>query len=134
MAIAYWQSEYDTGYSEVDAQHHTLIDLINQLADAISQQKSTAELGKILQLLLDDTKSHFKYEQNMMANLSYSGYLNHRASHDVLENELFDILGRFQSDPSYLDLKTVEILKNSLIEHIVEKDIPMTKDLKTLQS
>jgi hemerythrin len=134
MAIAYWQSEYDTGFSEVDDQHRTLVNLINQLADAISQNQSTAELGKLLQHLIDDTRSHFKHEQNMMANLSYSGYLNHRASHDVLENELWDFLGRFQSDPSSLDLKAVEVLKNALIEHIVEKDIPMTKDLKALQS
>jgi hemerythrin-like metal-binding protein len=60
--MALWQSQYETGNFQIDDQHQTLFKLINNLADAISQNYSQQILKSLLDELIDDTAHHFKVE------------------------------------------------------------------------
>lgn len=61
-----WDGSLDTGVQLVDVQHKYLIDLINELAEAIEQNKAGSVVGEILNLLQYYTEWHFEREELCM--------------------------------------------------------------------
>ena len=44
MALLVWQAELDTGIDVIDQQHHRIVALINQLAEATTRDDQAAVL------------------------------------------------------------------------------------------
>ena len=63
MALITWNNMLSTGVTEQDNQHKKLIDLINQLNDAMQAGKGSEVLGKVLAELVNYTVFHFGYEE-----------------------------------------------------------------------
>ncbi len=61
-----WDGSLDTGVKLVDVQHKYLIDIINELAEAIEQDKAASTIGEILNLLQYYTEWHFEREELCM--------------------------------------------------------------------
>lgn len=61
-----WDDSLSTGVPAVDVQHRYLIDVINELADAIEYNKGRKAIGKILNMLKYYTVWHFGREEKCM--------------------------------------------------------------------
>ena len=59
MVLFTWNAQYSVGVRELDAQHKTLVDLLNVLYDAMNSGKSNEVLGKIINKLVH--KNQFSY-------------------------------------------------------------------------
>ena len=129
MIIGVWHSEYETGNLEIDDQHKTLFKIINNLAGAISQGSSQELLKQYLDELINDTTIHFKTEEKLVGSLGYSGYICHRAAHENLQRTLLKVLIKFEADSSSLTLEIVESMKDLILDHICEEDLPMMQSL-----
>ncbi|MFO1425295.1 MAG: hemerythrin domain-containing protein, partial [Candidatus Competibacteraceae bacterium] len=58
-----WSNELSVGIEEIDAQHKVLVDLLNQIHEAI-QQRHGAEVTRDIVLRLDEyTRVHFAVEE-----------------------------------------------------------------------
>ncbi len=64
-----WSEDLATGHLETDNQHKMLIDIINELADAIETQQTAAKMNDILSLLFHYTQWHFEREERCMERL-----------------------------------------------------------------
>jgi len=107
---------------EIDAQHETLISLVNQLHESMLQGAGRAALDKILSQLLEHTRTHFSYEEQLMSRYSYPGYELHKGEHIRLMQHLEDFTERFRSGELLLSFAVVLELKGWATLHIEKFD------------
>lgn len=98
-----WDSKFEVGHPRIDAEHRAFVDLIR----AVSLE---AERGcpkeKALRLLLEVRKYaefHFVSEENIMLDVGYPDYEEHRDEHAWLLRRLEHETYRYHTDSAPLD-------------------------------
>lgn len=66
MKIVYWNEKFEVGIPEIDEQHRTLIELINQLSSAISRKDSISVINDISNKLIQYMALHFRDEEEII--------------------------------------------------------------------
>lgn len=122
MALMEWTAALQLGLTDIDAQHKKLVDIINQLDDAISAGQASQALGDIFGSLLDSAKAHFEYEENMLKDKSYKAYPAHKAEHDALTEKLGFMHQAYVADQAPDSQQVLMFLKIWLEDHIMETD------------
>lgn len=87
-----WDTSFETGIDEVDAQHRRLVEIINSLAEGIGRASMT-DLHGVLSQLKDYAQYHFRTEEGIMEAQTYPGLEDHRAEHRAFVDQilLFDL-------------------------------------------
>jgi hemerythrin len=121
MALLAWNDSYSVKVKEIDDQHRKLIDMINELHDAMKVGKGKEVIGKVLTALTDYTRRHFSAEENLMKLHGYPAYEEHKKSHNQLVVQVADIQKKY-SDGGVLSQEVLAFLKDWLINHIKGMD------------
>ena len=116
-----WDSSFETGIAEVDAQHMRLVEIINSLADAIGHTSKDALKGIVGQLK-DYAQYHFRTEEKIMEEAGYSGIAEHRDEHAAFVDQvlLFDLDVILASEGLAWDM--LHFLRSWLTNHILVVD------------
>lgn len=122
MALFAWSDGYSVNIMEIDNQHKRLIELINELHSAMAAGKGKEVLGKTLQGLIDYTKTHFAYEENLMKTHGYSEYSQHKTAHEKLVSQVLDFQKKFQAGEMLVTIDIMNFLKDWLSKHIMGTD------------
>ncbi|WP_353571690.1 bacteriohemerythrin [Candidatus Albibeggiatoa sp. nov. BB20] len=122
MALMEWTEALQLGLADIDTQHKKLVDIINQLDDAINAGQDSQILGEILGSLLDSAKAHFNYEEGMLKGKGYKAYPAHKAEHDALTEKLGFMHQAFVANQAPDSQQVLMFLKIWLEEHIMETD------------
>jgi hemerythrin len=117
-----WSDALSVGIDEIDAQHRTLVDLVNELNSAIEERHGNAAVGEILARLEEYTRIHFAVEESLMRVLSYPRFAAHRREHAKLTEQLDELRGRFDAGQTALGFELMHFLKRWLTTHIMESD------------
>ena len=110
---------------EIDSQHETLIRLINLLHETMLQGADRAALDELLSQLLEYTRNHFSYEEQLMSQYNYPGYKAHKSEHDRLMQHLVDLAERYKNGELLLSFAIVLELKGWAVVHIEKSDKPL---------
>lgn len=122
-----WSNELSVGIEEIDAQHKVLVDLLNQIHEAI-QQRHGAEVARDIVLRLDEyTRVHFAVEESLMRILHYPDYERHKEEHDKLIGQLTELNGKLDSGKGSISFELAHFLKLWLTKHIMEADRRYTR-------
>lgn len=122
MSIITWSDELSVGVLAFDNQHKRLLDLINQLHDAMSAGKGSSVLGKILSELADYTAYHFRAEEAVFEKYDYPGLASHRNSHSELTRKVLDFKNQFEAGEAVLSMEIMKFLTDWLTNHILGTD------------
>lgn len=122
MALIDWNDNLSVNIKEVDSEHKKLIGMINELHSAMGAGKGKDALGKVLAGLVEYTKTHFSYEENLMQKHNYPGYVSHRGLHDALVKKVLDLQSNFQAGKSLVTVEVMNFLKDWLTNHIQNTD------------
>ena len=122
MALITWSNMLSTGVSEQDAQHKKLIDLINQLNDAMQAGKGNEILGKVLSELVNYTVMHFGYEEKLMAQHNYEDTPAHKSEHAKFVQTAGDLKKKFDSGTAVISVEIMNFLRDWLTNHIMKTD------------
>jgi hemerythrin len=122
MALMEWNPIFSVKVKKFDDQHKKLVDMVNQLHDAMKAGQGNAMLGVVLQSLISYTATHFKDEEQVMQANGYSGLAKHKAEHEKLVKQVLDLQQKFQSGASVLTMTVLSFLKDWLITHIQGED------------
>ena len=117
-----WNDDLKIGLDEIDNQHHELVKLLNQLNEAIRSNQGSAVANRVLDELHDYTRIHFAVEESIMRMLDYPDYIEHKAKHEKLENELLGLSLKFREEGKAISFELLHFLKNWLTKHIQESD------------
>ena len=125
-----WKDTYNVNIGIVDSQHKVLVDLINELHQAMMTRTGKEHLGKILSNLIKYTQGHFKAEEGILQSNQYPDFDNHKAEHDRFTKTVLDFQDNFQSNQIGLTIEVMDFLKEWLIKHIMGVDKKYTPYLK----
>jgi hemerythrin len=90
-----WDDSLATGNAEIDAQHHKLVDLINQLHEAMRTGKGSAALSGIFDELIKYTDYHFKTEERLFGPVDYAQKDAHVKEHVDLVKQALGLQAKF---------------------------------------
>jgi len=90
MSLVKWSDEMSVQVPELDNQHKKLIDLLNQLHDAMANRRAKEVAGPIIKELIMYTVAHFRTEEQYMQRCAYADLENHQALHGRLTVEGHD--------------------------------------------
>jgi hemerythrin len=122
MAVITWNETLSVGVKTFDQEHKRLIDLINQLHDAMGQGKGQEELDGIISQLIDYTRIHFANEEKVMNKYAYPRATTQHAAHEVLSKKVVDFQKELKSGKVGLSLQVSSFLKSWLTDHILKED------------
>jgi hemerythrin len=117
-----WRDEFSVGVSTIDEQHQVLFGLLNQLNEAVANQRGLQETGEILDALTDYTRTHFIVEESLMEVLGYPDRAAHRAEHKALIKKLNALHRRFHAEEPEVADELLHFLKDWLSDHVLGTD------------
>jgi len=122
MARIEWNDNLSVGIESIDKQHIKLINLINNLYDAMSEGKGSQIIELILKEMIDYTDYHFNYEEKLFDKCNYQNTKEHILEHEKFKDQVSDFYVKFQSGNKYFSINLVNFLTDWLKNHIMISD------------
>ena len=122
MSLIEWKDEFNLGIEEVDKEHRDLIGLINALHDSMSARDTRAEVAEDLSRIYDVVSAHFAHEEEYMRETRYMAYAEHKEDHEILLDDLRDIIEQAGSDHAYAEARLSADLEYWFSEHFRTHD------------
>jgi hemerythrin-like metal-binding domain len=122
MALMAWTEEFRIGIERVDEQHRHLVDLINQLYEAMREGKGSLKLGGIIKELVDYSVEHFSTEEEMFIRRGYAQAQAHKAEHAAFVAKVSDFQREFEAGKIGVTMDVLDFLTLWLKDHILKSD------------
>ncbi|OJX81121.1 MAG: hemerythrin [Magnetospirillum sp. 64-120] len=112
------------GVPVLDADHRTLVGLINDLHRSVGDDEEYATLGSVLKALEEYADHHFAREERVMEICRYPSTSAHRAMHQRLFSQVRALKDAYDRDRTAVRAKDcLDFLHKWLIEHICSSDM-----------
>lgn len=97
MAKFIWTDQLNVGIEVIDQQHRRIVEYINQLDDARSNNYSREEIGFLVNELVDYTISHFGFEESLQEEAGYPFLKAHQKVHELFTKRVADFQTRYNN-------------------------------------
>lgn len=94
MAKLEWSPALDTSIDIIDKQHRRIVEMINQMDDALTTKDRKA-VGEVIENLVDYTLSHFAFEESLMEDAGYEYVRAHKRVHELFVKRVSEYRMRF---------------------------------------
>ena len=124
MALIEWRQEFSVGIDDVDHEHQELIAMINELYERLHGGRvEKVQVSEVLGEIHAKIAAHFALEEYIMQQARYDHYAEHKAEHDLLLDDIGDIMERFEAD-AYFNYDAVlgEHLRDWFTVHFRTRD------------
>lgn len=135
MTAFQWSQSFVTGLGHVDEQHQVLVGFLNQLGAKLAENDvSEAECEALLENLLDYAASHFREEEELMAEarLDPRHVDAHLAAHRGFIDEVLLLQKDLTVDRPALTKRILDYLTHWLAFHILGQDQNMAAQLRAV--
>ena len=122
MALIEWEESMSVNVDEIDNQHQQLIDLINDLNDAMRERTAKEALGGIIENLTDYTVRHFSTEEKYFDKFGYPETAAHKKEHNGFIEKVAVFKEDFDRGKLMLSIEVIGFLKDWLVTHIKGAD------------
>jgi hemerythrin len=123
MALIQWTEKLSVGVKQFDDEHKKLVGMLNELFDGMMAGKGKDVLGKVLDGLIEYTKSHFANEERLMVTYGYPELATHKFEHDSLAKQVLEVQRKYKEGGSaVLSMDVLNFLKGWLEKHIQGSD------------
>lgn len=117
-----WSDALSVGNSLIDQDHKELVNLVNELHQAVQDGKGSDTLGSILQALFTYTHEHFQREELLMEHINYADMAAHLDQHKKLIEQVVVLQDAFERGRVEVANNTAELLRYWLTHHIMRTD------------
>lgn len=122
MALITWSDTLSVKVKQFDDQHKKLVDMVNQLFDAMKTGKGNQVMGDILKQLIAYTQTHFAAEERLLKQYGYPDFEAHKNEHNALVMQVLDLQKQFQEGKPVLTQNIMTFLRDWLSRHIQGDD------------
>lgn len=129
MASMTWTDDYSVGIEAIDKQHKRLIELINELSEAMQDGTTREAIGYILTSLIDYTHKHFTFEEDLFEKYGYPESSEHKAAHGALAEKVQTLKKSYAAGDLVMGMEVMNFLKDWLTGHILGTDKKYAKFL-----
>jgi hemerythrin len=122
MASITWNEKLSVHVSEMDKQHQKLIQLINELNEAMAQGKGKETVNRTVSGLLNYTKLHFGEEEKLFDRFSYPEKENQKKMHQKFIEKAMEFKKQSETGHLALSIPVMNFLSDWLKNHIQIED------------
>lgn len=123
MAYFDWKEEYSVNIREIDMQHQKLVEMLNNLYEALKKGEGIDALGSTLSELISYTKTHFAAEERLMKTHGYPDYLPHKEKHGRMTDKVIEYVKKYEAGEIRSPIEISSFLKDWLKKHILQTDM-----------
>lgn len=138
MQLMAWNDYFVTGFDEVDRQHRRLVEMVNQAAPVLaeSEARSFAEVKPLLEDLAQYAVTHFRYEEEMMAQtaIAQAHQGHHRNAHAAFAAEVGRMMQQAKDEGSLRGTELLRFLTSWLTFHILSEDMDMARQVHAVRA
>ena len=119
-----WSSTFICGVKIIDDQHRELVDMINDMFKHVtgSEKEEHDYLAKIIHKAVKYIRVHFVSEERIMLATKFSGYEEHKKTHDGFIITIIDLINDFMSGKKISLFSFTKFLKDWVFSHIAIMD------------
>ena len=125
-----WKSEYSVGIGTIDAQHQGLFAMCHDLHEAMRTGQGKDVLARLLDRLVQYTKTHFAHEERLQQMHAYPDFAKHKAEHDALTKKVLAFQEEFSAGRAAMAVDVLQVLTDWLVKHIQRSDFAYAPHLK----
>lgn len=133
-----WNDHMLTGIAIVDAQHKDLVDLINELAPILAQggREGVHDIIPIKQRLMDHAATHFRTEEDLMAELGVDSRVldQHRQTHAEFVEKANAMALEFIAGGEGTGVQLLSFLASWLVFHILGENQAMARQIAAIRA
>ena len=123
MALINWTSDFSVGVEEIDIQHKKLVNMINELYEAMTNGKGNSKLEEIINRLADYCVYHFATEEKYFDKFGYPDTENHKKIHNDFIEKVSIFKTEFENKEVLLTNEVLEFLSSWIRNHILGNDM-----------
>ena len=116
-----WDKKFELGVERIDHEHRVFVDLIHNAARAAQDGSPVERILRLLGEIRKYAEFHFYSEENIMIDIAYPGYDDHREDHSMLLARLDDMQFNYRNGIIDLD-NVVEFLYEWFAMHTTRVD------------
>ena len=124
-----WDDAYKLGIDELDQDHRGLVNLINDLYEAMQDGSGGALLLPIFSALKHYTETHFAREEHFMVEWDAPDQARHVKEHEQMVAKLAELENRHRNGEAAISLQTLTFLRDWLRNHICIVDQAMANQI-----
>ena len=124
-----WTEQLNIGIEVIDQQHRCIVEYINQLDDARSNNLSREEIRWLLNDLVDYTVSHFAFEESLQEEARYPFFKSHKKVHDLFALRVGEFQAKFEQGED-VSKGLNSMLVTWLFNHIKRDDADYVETVK----
>lgn len=125
MPMLQWNQELSINIAEVDAQHSTLVDMVNNLYDSMTAGSDEAVLLNTVNRMANYTVEHFSTEERHMEKYNDPGMPAHKEEHRDFVEKVLQVEEDLKSGRVVLSMDILNFLSSWLVTHINGTDKKM---------
>ena len=129
MSLEYfeWKSEWESGFKEIDEQHHQLLEIANYLIDLTVSDVDNEKIMDQLDTLLHYIIEHFNYEEQVLQSIGYPDYFGHAEIHNKLVAKALQLKELYQNGKQKLAAVFSFLIDEVIMGHMLESDTQFIK-------
>ncbi|MFW5734844.1 MAG: bacteriohemerythrin, partial [Oceanidesulfovibrio sp.] len=117
-----WTNELSVGIGSIDDQHRMLVDLINELNEAMKQRKANDVILDVLDRLKAYVVEHFAHEEKLFDRHGYPESQSHKEVHRKFVDQVSAFETQLKNGRVTLSMEIMKFLKDWLTGHIMGTD------------
>lgn len=121
MPLVHWSPNLSVGAEELDSDHQELIELLNRLDGEVGSSAGHDAISRTLDEFIARIETHFRREEEIMAQEAYPEAEHHVKLHQALAEEIQEFKTDFAAGME-IGPEITEFIKRWLISHIMESD------------
>lgn len=118
-----WSPEYECGNDVIDGQHRNLFALVNEIMNAVLENKPKGDIELQLDDLVDQVADHFCTEEALLARTGYPLSTSHREAHRHLLELCKTMNQRFRKGELNIGDLFQFVALNVVSEHLINEDL-----------
>ncbi|MDU9049133.1 MAG: bacteriohemerythrin [Candidatus Electrothrix sp. Rat3] len=122
MSLIKWNDSLSVNVVRIDQEHKKLVEMINELTDAMKAGQGKDVLGKILDGLISYTASHFQLEEKYFQQVKYPDAAAHKQEHAAFVQKVTEFKKEFDAGRATVSVNILQFLSKWLQNHIKGTD------------
>jgi len=130
MAFFLWKDSFNIGNGEIDRQHRSFLEMLNEYYDSGSGATRDNIDDRLIVRIKEYAAMHFRFEEQLMREAGYTETEHQQKQHRYFESLVSDIESIHRKGRSD-DLKRILLLlKDWFLQHILEEDRKFVPHIK----
>jgi len=122
MGFLTWNSSYEIGIPEMDAQHKKWLEILNEFYDQLNSEEIGAKAKVLCEKAIEYTKFHFSEEEKLMSSMGYPAISEQKAMHASIRNSIEEFNDKLEHGRTVVTFTITNEMKNWFSNHILIED------------